>query len=50
MIREAALRSTTLVDTLVSIAPIAFGLVALAITLLALAPLLVLAMIAIAIP
>ena len=50
VIREAALRSTTLVDTLVSIAPIAFGLVALAITLLALAPLLVLAMIAIAIP
>jgi ATP-binding cassette, subfamily B, bacterial len=50
VIREAALRSTTLVDTLVSIAPIFFGLLALAITLLALAPLLVLAMIAIAIP
>lgn len=50
VIREAALRSTTLVDTLVSIAPIIFGLVALAITLLALAPLLVLMMLAIAIP
>src|SRR5258708_6954669 len=50
VIREASQRSTTLVDTLVSIAPIAFGLVALAITLLTLAPLLVLAILAIAIP
>ncbi|HEV2458885.1 MAG TPA: ABC transporter ATP-binding protein, partial [Ktedonobacterales bacterium] len=50
VIREASQRSTTLVDTLVSIAPIAFGLVALAITLLTLAPLLVVAILAIAIP
>ena len=50
VIREASLRSTTLVDTLVSIAPIFVGLLALAITLLALAPLLVLAMLAIAVP
>jgi ATP-binding cassette, subfamily B, bacterial len=50
VVREAAHRSTTLVDTLVSIAPIAFGLLALAATLLALAPLMVLAMLAIAIP
>jgi ATP-binding cassette, subfamily B, bacterial len=50
VVREASHRSTTLVDTIVSIAPIAFGLLALAVTLIALAPLMVLAMIAIAIP
>src|SRR5262249_3507785 len=50
VIREASLRSTTLVDTLVSLAPIFFGLLVLTITLFALAPLLVLAMLAIAIP
>lgn len=50
VIREASLRSTTLVDTLLSTVPILFGLVALAITLFVLAPLLVLAMLTIAIP
>jgi ABC-type multidrug transport system fused ATPase/permease subunit len=50
VLREASHRSTTLVDTLVSIAPIAVGLVALVATLVVLAPLMVLAMLVIAIP
>src|SRR6266536_4843271 len=50
VIREAAQRSITLVDSLLSTAPIFFGLLGLAITLLAIAPLLVLAMVAISIP
>src|SRR5919201_5181019 len=41
VIREAAQRSITLVDTLLSTAPIFFGMVGLAVTLFALAPLLV---------
>ncbi len=50
VIREAAQRSITLVDSLLSTAPIFFGLLALAITLFTIAPLLVLAMLLIAIP
>src|SRR6266540_852073 len=50
VIREAAQRSITLVDTLLSTAPIFFGLLGLAITLFTIAPLLVLAMLLIAIP
>src|SRR5438046_1059051 len=50
VIREAAQRSITLVDTLLSTAPIFFGLLGLAITLFTIAPLMVLAMLVIAIP
>jgi ABC-type multidrug transport system fused ATPase/permease subunit len=50
VVREASHRSTTLVDTIVSIAPIGFGLLALAATLIVLAPPMVLAMLVIAIP
>lgn len=50
VIREAAQRSITLVDTLLSTAPIFFGLLGLAITLFTIAPLMVLAMLLIAIP
>lgn len=50
VIREASHRSITLVDSLLSTAPIFFGLLALAITLFTIAPLLVLAMMAISIP
>lgn len=50
VIREAAQRSITLVDSLLSTAPILFGLVALAVTLFTLAPLMVVAIIVIAIP
>src|SRR6266545_3466679 len=50
VIREAAQRSITLVDSLLSTAPIFFGLLGVAITLLAIAPLMVLAMLLIAIP
>ncbi len=50
VIREASQRSITLVDSLLSTAPIFVGMVGLALTLFAIAPLLVLAMVAIAIP
>jgi len=50
VIREAAQRSITLVDSLLSTAPILFGLLALAVTLFTLAPLMVVAIIVIAIP
>ena len=50
VIREAAHQSITLVDSLISTAPILFGLVALAITLFTLAPFMVLALLVIAIP
>ena len=50
VIREASLRSATLVDTVLTTVPIVFGLLALAVTLLLLAPLLVVAILAIAIP
>src|SRR5258708_5135758 len=50
VIREASQRSITLVDSLLSTAPIFLGLLGLAVTLFALAPLLVLAMVAISIP
>ncbi|MDQ6735788.1 MAG: ABC transporter ATP-binding protein/permease [Nitrospirota bacterium] len=50
VIREAAQRSITLVDSLLSTVPILFGLLALAITLFTLAPLMVVAIIVIAIP
>src|SRR5690348_8048661 len=50
VIREASHRSITLVDSLLSTAPIFLGLLGLAVTLFILAPLLVLAMVIIAIP
>ena len=50
VIREASQRSITLVDSLLSTAPIFLGLLGLAVTLFVLAPLLVLAMVAISIP
>src|SRR5579871_4339077 len=50
VIREASEHSITLVDSLLSTAPIFLGLLGLALTLFALAPLLVLAMLAISIP
>src|SRR6266849_8471541 len=50
VIREASQRSITLVDSLLSTAPIFLGMLGLAVTLFALAPLLVLAMVAISIP
>src|SRR6266496_888989 len=50
VIREASQRSITLVDSLLSTMPIFLGLLGLAVTLFVLAPLLVLAMVAIAIP
>lgn len=50
VIREAAQRSISLVDSLLSTAPIFFGLLGLAITLFTIAPLMVLAMVLIAIP
>src|SRR6266487_345108 len=50
VIREAAQRSITLVDSLLSTTPIFFGLLGLAITLFTIAPLMVLAMLVIAIP
>lgn len=50
VIREASEHSITLVDSLLSTAPIFLGLLGLAATLFVLAPLLVLAMVAIAIP
>jgi ATP-binding cassette subfamily B protein len=50
VIREASQRSITLVDSLLSTAPIFLGLLGLAATLFVLAPLLVLAMVAISIP
>ena len=50
VIREAAQRSITLVDSLLSTVPIFLGLLGIAVTLLVLAPWLVLAMVAIAIP
>lgn len=50
VIREAAQRSISLVDSLLSTAPIFFGMLALALTVLSLAPVLVLVMVVIAIP
>jgi ABC-type multidrug transport system fused ATPase/permease subunit len=50
VIREASERSITLVDSLLSTAPIFLGLIAVAVTLLTLAPLLVVAVVLIAIP
>src|SRR5207237_10902084 len=50
VIREASQRSITLVDSLLSTAPIFFGLLGLAVTLFTIAPLMVLAMMLIAIP
>jgi ATP-binding cassette subfamily B protein len=50
VIREASQRSITLVDSLLPTAPIFLGLLGLAATLFVLAPLLVLAMVAISIP
>ena len=50
VIREASQRSITLVDSLLSTAPIFLGLLGLAATLFILAPLLVVAMVAISIP
>jgi ATP-binding cassette subfamily B protein len=50
VIREASQHSITLVDSLLSTAPIFLGLLGLAVTLFVLAPLLVLAMVVIAIP
>jgi ATP-binding cassette subfamily B protein len=50
VIREASQRSITLVDSLLSTAPIFLGMLGLAVTLFILAPLLVLAMVAISIP
>lgn len=50
VIREASQRSVTLVDSLLSTAPILLGLIAVAATLFALAPLLVVAVVLIAIP
>jgi ATP-binding cassette subfamily B protein len=50
VIREAAQRSITLVDSLISTAPILLGLVGLVATLFTIAPLLVLALLVIAIP
>jgi ATP-binding cassette, subfamily B, bacterial len=50
VIREASQRSITLVDSLLSTAPIFLGLLGLAVTLFVLAPLLVLAMVVISIP
>jgi len=50
VIREAAQRSISLVDSLLSTTPIFFGLLGLAITLFTIAPLMVLAMVLIAIP
>lgn len=50
VIREAAQRSTTLVDSLLSTVPILLGVLGLAATLLTLAPLMVIALIVIAIP
>jgi ATP-binding cassette, subfamily B, bacterial len=50
VIREASQRSITLVDTLLSTAPILLGLVGLAITLILIAPLMVLILLLIAIP
>lgn len=50
VIREAAQRSITLVDTLLSTVPILVGLLGLAAALFTIAPLLVLALVAIAIP
>lgn len=50
VIREASHRSITLVDSLLSTAPIFLGLLGLAVTLFVLAPLLVLAMVIISIP
>lgn len=50
VIREAANRSITLVDSLLSTAPILFGLIALAATLFTIAPLMVAAILLIAIP
>jgi ATP-binding cassette subfamily B protein len=50
VIREASEHSITLVDSLLSTAPIFLGLLGLALTLFALAPLLVLTMLAISIP
>lgn len=50
VIREAAQRSITLVDSLLSTAPILLGLLGLAATLFAIAPLLVVAIVVIAIP
>jgi ATP-binding cassette subfamily B protein len=50
VIREASQCSITLVDSLLSTAPIFLGLLGLAVTLFVLAPLLVLAMVAISIP
>jgi ABC-type multidrug transport system fused ATPase/permease subunit len=50
VIREASQRSITLVDSLLSTAPILLGLLGIAVTLFLLAPWLVLAMVVIAIP
>jgi ABC-type multidrug transport system fused ATPase/permease subunit len=50
VIREASLRSITLVDSLLSTAPILVGAVAVALTLFTIAPLLVLILLVIAIP
>jgi len=50
VIREASQRSITLVDSLLSTAPIFAGLIAVAVTLFTLAPLLVIAVVLIAIP
>ena len=50
VIREASQNSITLVDSLLSTVPIFLGLIGVAVTLLALAPLLVVAMVLIALP
>jgi ATP-binding cassette subfamily B protein len=50
VIREASQRSITLVDTVISTVPIFLGLVGVAVTLFTIAPLMVLALVAIAFP
>jgi ATP-binding cassette, subfamily B, bacterial len=50
VIREASQRSITLVDALISTVPIFFGLLGVAVTLFTIAPLMVLALVAIAFP
>jgi len=50
VIREASQRSITLIDALISTAPIFLGLVGVAVTLFAIAPFMVLALVAIAFP
>ena len=50
VIREASIRSITLVDTLLSTGPILLGLIGLAVTLFVIAPLMVIVLLVIAIP